>query len=118
MASFKGRNTSFRQSAFACTVMILTVISLPVWAQTDSSPSDSDVVEMEEVIVTATRTEEELLEVPQHVTVITEEEIRASGAANIAEVIEEKAGMSISDYGPEGSQKSVSLQPMSISTNL
>ncbi len=93
-----------------CLVVVFLTLSLSVLAQTGGSPSDEEVWEMEKVIVSATRTEEELLDVPQHATVITEEEIRATGASNLAEVIATKAGVSVSDHGPEGSEKSVSIR--------
>ncbi len=99
---------SLRLGQVLLIVMVLPLF--PVRGQTAESSSDEEVLEIERVIVTATRTEEKLLDVPGHATVITEEEIRASGARNLAEVLDLKAGVSISDYGPEGSQKSVSLR--------
>ena len=90
-------------------LIVLVLPLLPVWGQTNESSSDEEVLAIERIIITATRTEEELLDVPGHVTVITEEEIRSSGAANLAQVLNSKAGVSISDYGPEGSEKSVSI---------
>ncbi len=77
-----------------------------------SSParSDEDIFELEEVVVTATRTEESVLDVPQHVTVITEEEIRESGSKNLAEVLSVHTGVSISDIGPAGAMQSLSIR--------
>ncbi len=99
---------SLRLGQVLLIVMVLPLF--PVRGQTAESSSDEEVLEIERVIVTATRTEEKLLDVPGHATVITEEEIRASGARNLAEVLDLKAGVSVSDYGPEGQQKSVSLR--------
>ncbi len=77
-----------------------------------SSParSDEDIFELEEVVVTATRTEESVLDVPQHVTVITEEDIKGSGSKNLAEVLSVHTGVSISDYGPAGAIQSLSIR--------
>ncbi len=77
-----------------------------------SSParSDEDIFELEEVVVTATRTEESVLDVPQHVTVITEEDIKRSGSKNLAEVLSVHTGVSISDYGPAGAIQSLSIR--------
>ncbi len=106
---FRSQKLSHTKGVLFLSTLLLT-FCLSISAQTDGSPTDEDVLEMEKVIITATRTEEELLDVPQHATVITEEEIRAMGASNLAEVIDEKAGTSISDFGPLGAQKSVSLR--------
>jgi iron complex outermembrane receptor protein len=45
------------------------------------------------VIVSATRTEESLLDVPNSVTVITDDEIRASGATSLPELLEVVPGL-------------------------
>ncbi len=75
---------------------------------------DVDAVEMEEVVVTATRTRARVLEVPQHVSVITGEDIRDSGAKNLADVLNARAGSGVSGYGPQGQQQSASLRGSTI----
>jgi outer membrane cobalamin receptor len=97
---------------FRCFVLliVLMVPHFPLLGQTGEPSSDEKPLEIEKVIITATRSEEELLDVPGHATIITEEEIRASGARNLADVLDFSAGVSISDFGPEGSEKSVSLR--------
>jgi vitamin B12 transporter len=67
-------------------------------------------VELEDVVVTATRTDEEILDVPQHVTVITGEEIRQGGKKSLADILETEAGIGLTDYGGEGSLKTLSLR--------
>jgi outer membrane cobalamin receptor len=84
----------------------------------DESPSsDEDVekIELDEVVVTATRTKEELLNVPEHVTIITEDEIKDSGASSINELLIKKTGVHITSYGADGAQKSVSIRGSSSS---
>ena len=53
----------------------------------DPSVSAAETVEVGEVVVTATRYEEELDSVPANVTVITEEEISNSSAQNIPDLL-------------------------------
>ena len=65
---------------------------------------------VEDVVITATKTEEEILEVPEHVTIVNAEQIQASGARNLGDVLEGHTGISITDYGPEGSVQSVSVR--------
>jgi outer membrane cobalamin receptor len=73
------------------------------------TPADTE-LEMKEIVVTATRTEEEVLSAPGHVTVLSEEEISRSGARNMADLLTSQSGIKINDYGAEGSLKSISIR--------
>lgn len=67
-------------------------------------------VQMNEVVVTATKTERKPQDVTQSVTVITANEIEKSGATNVAEVISTTAGVMVTDQGPLGSLQAVNLR--------
>jgi outer membrane cobalamin receptor len=67
-------------------------------------------VQLKEVVVTATKTEKELKDVTQSVTVITADDIQKSGATTAAEVIKRTAGTDIKDYGSEGSLSSINIR--------
>jgi vitamin B12 transporter len=67
-------------------------------------------LEMKEIVVTATRTEEEVLTAPGHVTVLSEEEISRSGAKNLADLLTRQSGIKVNDYGAEGAVKSISIR--------
>jgi len=67
-------------------------------------------LEGKEIVVTATRTEEEVLTAPGHVTVLSEEEISRSGAKDVADLLTRQAGIKVKDYGAEGSLKSISIR--------
>jgi vitamin B12 transporter len=67
-------------------------------------------LEVKEIVVTATRTEEEVLTAPGHVTVLSEEEISRSGARNLADLLTRQAGIKVNDYGAEGAQNSISIR--------
>jgi len=53
---------------------------------------------LHEVVVTATRDREEVRKVPANVTVITEKEIRDSGATNLVEILERQEGIQFRSY--------------------
>ena len=72
--------------------------------------NDNDIPQLKEIVVTATKVEENPLDVPQNVTIITEKQIEESGAKNIADLLDKQAGLQVSDYGPEGAQKTLSIR--------
>ncbi len=73
------------------------------------SPAVAD-VQMNEVVVTATKTERKQQDVTQSVTVITADDIQKSGATNIGEVIGTTAGATVTDSGAPGSVQAVNLR--------
>ncbi len=67
-------------------------------------------VQMNEVVVTATKTEQKPQDLTQSVTVITADDIRKSGATNVGDVISTTAGATVTDYGPLGALQSLELR--------
>ena len=67
-------------------------------------------VELGQVVVTATRTEIEISDVPQSLSVITKEEIMNSPDRTIPEVIQRTAGVLITNNGPTGSLTSANIR--------
>jgi outer membrane cobalamin receptor len=67
-------------------------------------------VKLNEVVVTATKTEKELKDVTQSVTVITGDEIRKSGATTVAEAVRDAVGVNINDNGTRGSLQTISIR--------
>ena len=67
-------------------------------------------VQLKEVVVTATKTEKQPQDVTQSVTVISADEIRTSGATNVAEVMSTKAGVMVNEQGPVGALQSVTVR--------
>ncbi len=59
-------------------------------------------VDVGKVVVTATKTEVEISEVPQSTSVITREEILKTPDQSIAEIIQRAAGVEVAQYGPRG----------------
>jgi len=65
---------------------------------------------MEQIVVTATRTAAPILLSPDHVTVITEEQLAAAGALTAADALRQAAGVEIADNGTAGSVKSTRIR--------
>ncbi|MFW6139158.1 MAG: TonB-dependent receptor plug domain-containing protein [Spirochaetota bacterium] len=107
----------FYSALFVILCSVLTVLAAPGFFAYGEEPSGSKkdfsedpVFELEEVVVTATRTKTRILDSPAHVSVITEKDISDSGAKNIADLLSSQTGISVRDYGPEGSLKSLSIR--------
>ena len=63
-----------------------------------------------DVVVTATRTEKDLRDVTQSVTVVTREEIKQSGATDVATAVQNVASVHIANFGTPGSVESMSIR--------
>ncbi|GAI40874.1 unnamed protein product, partial [marine sediment metagenome] len=64
---------------------------------------EESILELEKIVITATRTPHLLKDVPVSTTVITEKEIEQTGASTVAEALENVAGMRVTAYGGPGS---------------
>ena len=82
--------------------LALLLLSFTAWAQ--QAP------ELNEVVVTATRIDSPILESPSLVTVITQQGILDSGAADLSGVLAQQSGIVVNDYGPQGQGKTVSIR--------
>ena len=69
-----------------------------------------EVPQAETVVVTANRTEERLAQTLQHTTLITQEQIRNSGAADLPTLLRREAGMEIAQSGGVGKQSSTFMR--------
>ncbi len=81
----------------------------PAVAQPPRQPPEGQAV-LEEVVVTATRSAEEVRKVPAAVTVITEKDIRDSGALSLVEVLEKLEGIQVRSYSGNSPQAMVDLR--------
>ncbi len=87
------------------------LISAALAAAAVPSAGAADIeLEMERIVVTATRTATTILDSPDHVTVIDKEQIAAAGSATVADALRQVAGVEIVDNGTAGSVKSVSIR--------
>lgn len=78
------------------------LLSARVWAE--------DLPELQEVVVTATRTPTDLLQSPSFVTVITQKDIEESGTADLSGVLSQQSGIVVNNYGPQGQAKTLSVR--------
>jgi outer membrane cobalamin receptor len=90
--------------------MLLSLTSACVVFAQEGDDADREVSSMPDVVITATRTEQEVLNVPQHVTVITAEDIEKSGVRDLAQILNRQAGIAVQNYGALGALQNVSLR--------
>jgi len=74
------------------TLSLLLFLDLNSWAQSDAR----EIVALEEVVVTAGRTQEKKRDVVANVTVIDDEEIKASTAHDLGDLLAEKGNTPVS----------------------
>jgi len=82
---------------FGFLVLVLLNATASVFAGVPPDDADRTAV-LQEVVVTATRDQEEIRKVPADVTVITEKEIRDSGATSLVEILERQEGVQFRSY--------------------
>ncbi|CAM1335062.1 TonB-dependent receptor plug domain-containing protein [Tenacibaculum aestuariivivum] len=83
-------------------VIFFTLICFTVFSQEKTAQNDKDpeINELEEVIVTATRTKRQLSSIPMPVTLISKEQIVKSGAIRLKDILLEQTGIAlVSDFG-------------------
>jgi iron complex outermembrane receptor protein len=92
-------------------LFMLFVLSVPgmIFAQT-KPPEPEKAVTLEEVVVTATRDREEVRKVPANVSVISEEEIKKSGATTVVDLLEKLEGVNVRSYSGNPAQSIVDLR--------
>ena len=83
----------FHSRFLAGLAALLLTVSLPLAVHAD----EPDIT----VVVTADRVLTEITSIPAHVSIITEEEIRASGATNLVELLGRQTGVSFRSFSNE-----------------
>ncbi|MFN2341018.1 MAG: TonB-dependent receptor, partial [Halanaerobium sp.] len=81
----------------------LLIFAVPVSAQ-------EEVMELDEVVVTASRYQESIMETPVSIEVIDQEEIEESSARNLAELLDTYTGVYIKDNGGQAGTKGVKIR--------
>ncbi len=82
---------------------MMLAVSLPAWA-------DDATLSLDEIVVTATRTEEETDKISSNVTVITQEEIKKSTATNVQDLLRTEAGIIVQDLYGTGTKSTVDMR--------
>jgi len=95
-------------------LMVFVVIGYLLFLNTAAIPSDQDPkgdeTTLQEVVVTATRTTEEISRIPANITVITKRDIEASNARNIPDLLRGQEGVVVRDYLGNGKTVNVDLR--------
>jgi len=100
--------SSLRRSAFAGAASLLALAAgSPALAQDTPPPGVTQEEDEQNVVVTATLREQNLIDVPFSINAQTEEDIQRSGAVTIEDLSRNVAGLSIQNLGPGQSQVSV-----------
>ncbi len=86
------------------------VLWLLLIVMTSASADAEETIKIGEVVVTATRYEEQLADVPANVSVITEERIKNSNAPNIPELLRTEPGIHVSDIAGNGRNYTVDVR--------
>lgn len=84
--------------------LVLCITSTRVYAD------DTEPVAMEEVVVTGTRTEQQVKNIPANVTVIDQEDIKNSTARTVVELLRGEQGLVVRDLSGNGKNASVDMR--------
>ena len=91
-------------------MLLFLLLLAPTLLLQAQDEGEEDTASMEDVVITATKTEQEILDVPQHVTVITAEDIEKSGVRDVAQILNRQAGLTVEDYGSLGAVQSLRMR--------
>ena len=95
----------FRNSIAAVFAAVWSIMAVvPVVTAAESS------VELQEVVVTATKTERSTQDITQSVTVITADDLKYSSATTVAEAVKSATSVDIREYGSPGATSTISLR--------
>jgi len=101
----------FRNTRLPLARILLVLAAGPIMAQdkpkTDDPPQETT---SREVVVTATRTEREVFDVPASVSVIDSKEIERRSKGTIAQLLQDIPGIQVTDGGVGGGSKRVAIR--------
>ena len=84
-------------------IIIMLAASLPAWA-------DEKALSIGEVVITATRAEEDIDKISSNVTVITQEEIKKSTATTVQDLLRSEDGLIVTDLFGTGTKSTVDMR--------
>ncbi len=105
-----------KKKTMLLTLSILASLTVPTYAA-DTDNADKDVVQAPDVIVTATRTEALVKDIPNTVEVITSEDIKKNGATDIYSALRLADNINILNDGT-GMSKKISIRGMDTNQSL
>lgn len=84
-------------------ILMLGAVSLPAWAEETA-------LSLDEVVVTATRAEEDVDKISSNVTVITQDDIKKSTATTVQDLLRNEAGIIVRDLYGTGTKSTVDMR--------
>jgi iron complex outermembrane receptor protein len=107
--------TSARRYLIA-TLVFLLFLSFPLYAQEkvkeDEKSHTIPRFELDEIVVTATRVEEPITDIPRNVTVITSDDIEQAPSNNIADLIARESGINLRSFFGNDKQAVIDIRGM------
>lgn len=91
-------------------VIIVLILSILISGSGFAEEKYTDLFEMDEIVITATRDEKLLKDAPGAITVITKEKIAKKNTTDLAKVLEDNTGVKILRYGALGSNSTIHVR--------
>jgi len=104
----EGERRSFVKKLFVSILFILLVF--PAISSAEEKKDEEPAVKLQEIVVTATRDQQEIRKSPANVTVITAEEIEKSGATTVVEALEKLESIQFRTYSGNASQSVIDMR--------
>ncbi|MDD5015282.1 MAG: TonB-dependent receptor [Atribacterota bacterium] len=95
---------------FLLIIGIITLIQIIAVIPGLASENANQIFSLDEIVVIASKYPEKILDSVASVEVISEEEIKAAQAENLADILSTIAGLEINDYGDAAGIKSISIR--------
>ncbi|HNQ18200.1 MAG TPA: TonB-dependent receptor plug domain-containing protein, partial [Smithellaceae bacterium] len=96
------------KKVFVSILFCLIFLVPPLSAQ--EKKDEETAVKLQEIVVTATRDEQEIRKTPANVTVITSEEIEKSGATTVVEALDKLESVYFRSYSGNSSQSVIDVR--------
>lgn len=88
--------------------LVTAFLTVPLVASAATAETETlDTFTLPEVVVTATRTDQDVQKIPAAVQVITEKQIKSGGAASVQEVLRQQTDIMTGPHMPAGSELSL-----------
>ncbi|MCW8956675.1 MAG: TonB-dependent receptor [Gammaproteobacteria bacterium] len=94
--------------AFIQSILFASTVAASV-----SIPTQIIAEELPTVVVSAARTEQSTVTIPAAINIITQDDIQASGASNVSEVLRNQGGIYLTDYFGTGTHASIAMRGFS-----
>jgi iron complex outermembrane recepter protein len=94
--------------------MVILALAQIAWAEVQSivttENSAEEVYVLDEVVVTATRDQESIYKIPANVSVITEDDIKTSGATTVLELFDKLEGIYVRSYSGNSAKSIIDMR--------